>query len=154
MLIPPKDWERRFFAGKRDDELLSAEDVRKLVLEDCEFEYVTHAVKAGSLYTARSATVATSDAARAAAALADTRERSRAATVDDHREYRNVFNKHFDTLVRIFFVNVVCWGVSGKKWERWKLEIFLFLFFDFTILNSLFCFFLFFSIRFDYYVVQ
>ena len=93
MLIPPKDWERRFFAGKRDDELLSAEDVRKLVLEDCEFEYVTHAVKAGSLYTARSATVA----------LAGTREGSSAATVDDHREYRDVFNKHFDTLVRIFF---------------------------------------------------
>ena len=106
MLIPPKDWERRFFAGKRDDELLSAEDVRKLVLEKYEFEYVTHAVKAGSLYTARSARVATSDAARAAAAaaaLADTRGGSRAATVDDHREYRDVFNKHFDTLVRIFF---------------------------------------------------
>jgi hypothetical protein len=112
VLIPPKDWERRFFAGKRDDELLSAEDVRKLVLEDCEFEYVTHAVKAGSLYTARSATVATSDAARAAAAaLADTRGGSRAATVDDHREYRDVFNKHFDTLVRIFFCYCfLCWG--------------------------------------------
>ncbi len=69
MLIPPEDWEDRFFAGKRDDELMSAEDVRKLVLEDCEFEYVTHAVKAGSLYTARSARVATNDAARAATLL-------------------------------------------------------------------------------------
>ena len=66
--------------------------------------------------------VATSDAARAAAtaALADTRRGSRAATVDDHREYRDVFNKHFDTLVRIFFVIVFC--VLGGKWERWKLK--------------------------------
>lgn len=98
VLLPPVDWQKRF-EGRRDDERLPEEVVRKLVLEECAFEYVTHAVKAGSLYTARSTTVATSVEARSAAAALANTPGSRSASIDDHEEYRAEFTKQFDVLV-------------------------------------------------------
>jgi hypothetical protein len=95
--VAPYDWKKQF----RNNAMLTPDNIRLFLLQQCQFRYIVNSVKSSKLYSSSQQFLVpmARHARRAAEYLSDSGG-VRAATTDAHTKFAEKFNKTYNVLVK------------------------------------------------------